>query len=770
MDDNEARLLRAAPVLIGDSAPAGRMRHQILAALSANHIGMSGPEGAGQRMVALALHAGRTGPFVSVDGSTLYEDAVAAQWARAHGGTLFIARAQRLAPDALGAVVRAMASAVDDDVRVIWVGEVSAFMAQPAAHEISFYALEDRRSDVPQLIEAFIADAARDRRRAPPGIDDDVWAAIEASSVEDLAEQCRAIYERFVQSEEPSARISIANVRAAMSSADARSYSPGAGDRTAELKRLAAQLSALDLGIGFDELHAHLCADAWLASLPREDRREVLADLAMQFYSRSNRDPRYEAVLALFMLDVLDAHPGATRDEMLAEVKDAGLTGASTNFLSKHVLARWPGMEDFSDLQAKARRLAWGRSLPALDDGRPPAQENIPTSTTLDLAAPRPFAADVTTAPAITDDVGPLAGPEAYSSIEIPRPTIRWSFALRTLVISTVVAVGAMLLVGRLRPPPAGHPALPIAMGADHLCAWTGTDAPRCWYGDSHPCRTLMPGSKIRVPGRAQQMVAGGAHTCVATHRGDAWCWGGHRRGQLGVPAASATPCTQPRLIWRGDVVRIAAHGDRTCVGVRHSGIWCLGDNRDGVLPTTATVAPAVRVASIAAIADLIMLRHAVCWRESELIRCRHAAGEEAVSIPASTSRVAGAGDLLCTRTSSGEVRCWRLSDDGRFITVDVVGAADVVMLRMGRRCEGEDSCRPRVCVADANDRVFCGESWLGGVEGASVLRLEETDLFPDAMGVGGKADCGLIDRNPHCWPPTPGYPSAIEVETIGGP
>ncbi len=794
MDETEARLLRDAPVLVGESALADRMRRQTLAASAANHIAMLGPEGSGQRAVALALHAGRVGPFVSVDGSVLDASAVAAQWTRARGGTLFIARAQRLTPDAQAVLFRMLQTSADDSVRVIWAGETSAFAERFAAREILFCALEARRSDVPFLVDAFLAEAARARHRPPPQIDQDGRAAIDASTVEELAERCRAVYEHFVRSEDRPDRISLKTVLATISPEATAAVHPAPVDRTAELKRLAAQLSAVDDDVGFDELHAHLCADEWLASLPVADRREALADLAMQFYSRSNRNPRYEAVLSLFMLDVLDAHPGATRNEMLAEVKNAGLTGASTNFLSKHVLARWPGMKDFSDLQAKARGLAWGprglvaASSPAvrgredgmtLDEASPspttsepslPHHEESRLWATPDSRALRSATVDGAGSFPTTDDHRPIAGPEPFLPIEIALPTTRWPLVLRGLVFSTVVAVGAMLLFGRSRPAPAGRPVLPIAMGDDHLCVWQQTDAPRCWYGASHPCRALMPGSEIRVPGRARQLVAGRAHTCAMTHRGDAWCWGDHRRGQLGTASASATPCTEPSLTWRGNVARMAAHGDRTCVQVQHDGIWCMGDNHDAVLPTTATVTPAVRVSSTSAISDLIMLEHAVCWREADLVRCRHATGEPTLAISAGSVGMAGAADLLCVRTSGGEVRCWRLSADGRFAPVDVASAAGIVQLRMGRRCGGEDLCRARVCVADSKDRVFCGDSRPSGSEGHSVLRLEETDMVPDAMGVGGKADCGLIFRNPHCWPPTRGYPSAIEVETIGGP
>ena len=792
--ETERLLIQAAPELVGESALAKRLRQRVIDAVEADRIVMSGAGYSGQRSVADALHQGWSGPFVQADAGVLRVTELSSLWDRAHLGTLYLYNLGQLGPKAIQALIGKLKAKGADAVRVIAVddGPINA-TAQHApllsaldAHEIPFFGLEERPQDTLALISAFLRKEAGRDEQAAPEIGDDGLAAMSASSIEELRSMCAAVYARFRQ--RPDYRdldtIPLAVIRAVVAESMA---STSAFDRGAELDRLVATLGQLPADSSFEKLHAPLLVDPWLASVSSRERRVNLRDLAMRFYSRSKRDPRYEAVLALFMLDVLKAQPGATRDEMLAVVKNAGLTGGSANFLSQNIFQRWSGVRDFSEMQTRARDLRWSADMrpdptpvdlmPAfmgatssdLPDavGGPPVPAEVRLQT--DLLGSVPAAVDVPTGPSEepsqTDDLSPPPEQDAFEPIELSSPSNRWKLLARGLVLGLLVA-GTLVAVCH---PPYTPPKLlhPIAMGDDHVCVWFGTTAPRCWYGKTHPCADWPEGATIAVPGAVREIVAGRAHTCIANEREDVWCWGDNQRGQLGGETRG-TDCAQPVSTFR-DAVQVAAHGDLTCVRTRERGVWCVGDHSVAGRSRTATAAAPMQISGTTAATEIAVLERAICWRQQDSLRCRHAEGEAAVDLPSDTRLIAGAVDLVCARYGRGDVGCWRLGDDHRFTPVDLMVGSGITQLRLGRRCGGSDSCWPRVCVTDVEGTVFCGDGRSSRAKGASVIRVQRVDLAPNGLAVGGRSECALYEGEPYCVPSLPGYPNLLGVETIGG-
>ena len=120
-------------------------------------------------------------------------------------------------------------------------------------------------------------------------------------------------------------------------------------------------------------------------------------------------------------------------------------------------------------------------------------------------------------------------------------------------------------------------------------------------------------------------IAAGGRHTCILGARGEALCFGGNDRGQLGE--GDTSPELSPtRVIGAFQVVALAAGTSHSCAVARDGGIYCWGANDRGQLGD-ATTAPRDAPVRVAANADF-----------------------RAVSLGASHS---------CALTRGGDVYCW---------------------------------------------------------------------------------------------------------------
>jgi alpha-tubulin suppressor-like RCC1 family protein len=133
-----------------------------------------------------------------------------------------------------------------------------------------------------------------------------------------------------------------------------------------------------------------------------------------------------------------------------------------------------------------------------------------------------------------------------------------------------------------------------VSTGATHACAFTDDGVVWCWgdnrsgqlgTGDQDPRLTPVPiDPKGLGQVKANQIFAGGTHSCVLRDDSSLWCWGGNRFGQLG------TGDTQPRLLPTQVAPDVLGHevaaaytgGAHTCAIKTNGALYCWGNNQYG--------------------------------------------------------------------------------------------------------------------------------------------------------------------------------------------
>ncbi|MBS2013467.1 MAG: hypothetical protein JST00_11295 [Deltaproteobacteria bacterium] len=171
---------------------------------------------------------------------------------------------------------------------------------------------------------------------------------------------------------------------------------------------------------------------------------------------------------------------------------------------------------------------------------------------------------------------------------------------------------------------------LAASMGGLFACATTKSGAAFCWgnnasgqIGTNDGGSVLAPRLVEGLPGKAIDVVAGGAHACARLEGGKVACWGEGKDGQLGDGrrTASATPVAAEALT---DVIALSAGKAHTCAVRSEGAVYCWGANGEGQagsIPDGARPSPAVE-ATFGARAVSCGLAHTCAWAEGGRVRC----------------------------------------------------------------------------------------------------------------------------------------------------
>lgn len=138
----------------------------------------------------------------------------------------------------------------------------------------------------------------------------------------------------------------------------------------------------------------------------------------------------------------------------------------------------------------------------------------------------------------------------------------------------------------------------------------------------------------VALPDRARQVVAGEAHACALLQRGDVWCWGDGRYGQIGDGVPFFTPTPRRVALGERKLVTLTAGARHTCALDTQGQAWCWGEREDGRLGGRA----ATRSAS-----ETMIDPRALPVR---------------VDAPALKTIAAG-GQFTCGLTAAGALWCW---------------------------------------------------------------------------------------------------------------
>src|SRR5712691_7533194 len=123
-----------------------------------------------------------------------------------------------------------------------------------------------------------------------------------------------------------------------------------------------------------------------------------------------------------------------------------------------------------------------------------------------------------------------------------------------------------------------------ISAGGQHTCALTSNGAAYCWGGNKRGQLGLGTTTNqakpqaVVTPLRFASITVGDSHTCALTELGVAYCWGANDFGQLGIASSSPGPITSPSIVARGLTFSQISAGDFHSCGITTAGgAYCWG-------------------------------------------------------------------------------------------------------------------------------------------------------------------------------------------------
>ena len=127
--------------------------------------------------------------------------------------------------------------------------------------------------------------------------------------------------------------------------------------------------------------------------------------------------------------------------------------------------------------------------------------------------------------------------------------------------------------VSRTRPTPTkklAGTAVFLTAGDFHTCALLQEGTYTCWganragqLGTGNTRDVNAPSRPEKLPGKARYLTAGTGHTCALLEGGKIACWGGNRRGQLGLQGKSLALAP---IVLSQQATHVSAAGHRTCL------------------------------------------------------------------------------------------------------------------------------------------------------------------------------------------------------------
>ncbi|MDW8395439.1 MAG: RCC1 repeat-containing protein [Anaerolineae bacterium] len=277
--------------------------------------------------------------------------------------------------------------------------------------------------------------------------------------------------------------------------------------------------------------------------------------------------------------------------------------------------------------------------------------------------------------------------------------------------------------------------AVAITAGAEHTCALSDRGEVFCWgdnregqLGDGTPKRVGGVSQVVGLPRPVRQFSAGSWHTCAVLTDGSAVCWGGGSFGKLGNGEwiNSSVPVAVSGL--NRDVREVAVGGDHTCTVLSNNQVLCWGSNLDGQLGV----------------------------RESGQSRVP----ANVVGLTGAAQAVAAGGSFTCALTQANGVRCWGSNDYGvlgNAGTTDSLTPVDVAGLSASVRAV--DAGVNHACAVTTGGRVRCwGYNWSGQLgDGTTESRSEPVSVQGlsgvRAVAVGALHTCALLEAgNVRCW------------------
>jgi len=311
------------------------------------------------------------------------------------------------------------------------------------------------------------------------------------------------------------------------------------------------------------------------------------------------------------------------------------------------------------------------------------------------------------------------------------------------------------------------------------------------------PAATALPdppaASRTRV-------TVGGRHSCLLGNDGEAWCWGGNDRGQLGTD--TDTRLAAPFAPVSGEHFTALASGMSHSCGLAPTGeAWCWGDNDSGQLgdgsmtsrssPSRVAADRAFRslVAGSAFTCALASDASAWCWGSD----ANGELGDRGTGSRSSPVRVAGdhrftslaAGwNFACAIDTGSNAWCWGSNESGQLGDSATVTERSPVRVRGGLTFAAVAAGSAHACGISSDGSAWCwgsnssGQLGAGETRGSSAPIRVHTTLRFTSVAAGAVHSCALTaDGDAWCWGSNvygqlgdgSNTDSAVPVRVLGG-
>jgi alpha-tubulin suppressor-like RCC1 family protein len=255
-----------------------------------------------------------------------------------------------------------------------------------------------------------------------------------------------------------------------------------------------------------------------------------------------------------------------------------------------------------------------------------------------------------------------------------------------------------------------------LSAGGYHSCGLTAAGAAWCWgwnqdrqTGQPTATAELLPVHVAAGPLAFTQITAGESHTCALTAAGEAWCWGGNGRGELGTdPSVIGTQSASPVLVPGGHVFASIDAGTLHTCGITTTGVaYCWGSQEYGQLGNGvvgAAIAGPTLVSGGALYLQISAGGQTTCAvTTARAVHCwgagvSGALGDGSMSAAQSTPVVVSGGLLaggvlvnlseptgasVCAYTMSGDAYCWGAGSAGQLGTGTLTSSSVPVQVQV---------------------------------------------------------------------------------------
>jgi len=225
-------------------------------------------------------------------------------------------------------------------------------------------------------------------------------------------------------------------------------------------------------------------------------------------------------------------------------------------------------------------------------------------------------------------------------------------------------------------------------------------------------------------------ITAGGEHTCMIRHKGEAYCWGASSSGRLGAPGNGNSPVRVGSGNFNDFVRSIGAGLEHTCAVRSNGTAWCWGRGGEGRLGNGQILDSGIPV-QVSSITNVVSVHagdiHTCARLANGRISCwglnsRGQLGDNGSDnswVPVQVSTIDDAIDVsagdryTCAVRSNGTVWCWGNNQYGQLgvtsagqsnVPLQVENLTDAIAVRAG----GPKSSGPHTCAIRSGGTVWC--------------------------------------------------------------